>query len=109
MNFKIEERKTSSPSTQDSYRFTFYAKLRKIADEYLEFRILPFQLYISGIMHRIILRLNQNEVSVTEAFADNSRNRKAFEVISAELSRCNYTSEVGNFREIVKGHLDFFQ
>lgn len=106
--FKIEERKTSSPSTEDSYRFTFYAKLRKIADDYLEFRILPFQLYISGIMYRIILRLNQNEVSVAEAFTDNSRNRKAFEIISAELSRCNYTSEVGNFREIVKGHLDSF-
>ena len=106
--FKIEERKSSSPSTQDSYKFTFYAKLRKIADEYLEFRILPFQLYISGIMYRIILRLNQNGVSMTEAFADNSRNRKAFGIITAELSRCNYTSEIGNFREIVKGHLDSF-
>ena len=106
--FKIEERKTSSPSTEDSYRFTFYAKLRKIADEYMDFRILPFQLYISGIMYRIILDLNKNGIPVTEAFADNSRNRQAHAIIANELSRCNYTSEIGNFREIVKGHLDSF-
>lgn len=106
--FKIEERKGSSPSAQGSYRFSFYGKLRKIADEYLGFRILPFHLYISGIMHRIILRLNQNGVSLTDAFADCSRNRKVYEILAAELSRCNYTSEIGNFREIVKGHLDQF-
>lgn len=106
--FKIEERKRSSPAAQDSYRFTIYSKLRKIADEYLEFKILPYQLYISGIMYRIILKFSQHGVSVTDAFAEHSRNRKAFEIVSAELSRCNYPSEVGNFREIVKGHLESF-
>lgn len=30
--------------------------------------------------------MNQNEVSTTEAFADNSRNRKAFEIISAQAA-----------------------
>lgn len=106
--FKIEERKKTAPATQDSYKFTFYSKLRKISDEYLEFNIMPFPLYVSGIMHRIILRLNQNGIFATEAFADNCRNRKASEIISAELSRCNYSSEIGNFRGIVKGHLDSF-
>lgn len=106
--FKIEERKRVAPAAQESYKFTFYSKLRKIADEYLEFNIMPFPLYVSGIMHRIILRLNQGGVSVTEAFADNSRNRRAFEIISAELLRCNYSSEISNFREIVKGHLEQF-
>lgn len=106
--FKIEERKGSSASTQDSYKFTFYAKLRKISDEHLNFRILPFQIFVSGIMYRIILHLNQNNVSVVEAFADNSRIRVAHEIIAAELCRCNYTSDIGNFRDIVKGHLDAF-
>ena len=30
------------------------------------------------------------------------------EFIEAELNRCNYTSEIGNFKAIVKGHLDHF-
>ena len=103
--FKIENRSTAS---NDSYRFTYYAKLRKIAKEYLEYSLLPLQLYTSGIMHRIIVELNKNEISLEEAFADNSRNRMAHLIISKELMRCNSNIEVGNFRELVKGHLDCF-
>lgn len=103
--FKIEDRKTAADG---SYKFTFYAKLRKIVTEYLEYPMLPFQLYISGIMHRIKIELTANGIPVEIAFADNNRNRKAHSIVSRELARCNYTAEIGNFREIVKGHLDSF-
>lgn len=103
--FKIENRSTAS---NDSYRFTYYAKLRKIAKEYLEYSLLPLQLYTSGIMHRIKVELDKNGISLEEAFADNSRNRMAHLIISKELMRCNSNIEVGNFRELVKGHLDSF-
>lgn len=103
--FKIENRSTAS---NDSYKFTYYAKLRKIAKEYLEYSLLPLQLYTSGIMHRIKLELDKNGISLNEAFADNSRNRMAHLIISKELMRCNSSIEVGNFRELVKGHLDSF-
>jgi len=104
--FKIENRSTAS---NDSYKFTYYAKLRKIAKEYLEYSLLPLQLYTSGIMHRIKLELDKNNISLNEAFADNSRNRMAHLIISKELMRCNSSIEVGNFRELVKGHLDSFE
>lgn len=103
--FKIENRSTAS---NDSYRFTYYAKLRKIAKEYLEYSLLPLQLYTSGIMHRIKVELDKNGISLEEAFANNSRNRMAHLIISKELMRCNSNIEVGNFRELVKGHLDSF-
>lgn len=103
--FKIEDRKTAS---DDSYKFTFYSKLRKIGDEYLEFSMLPFQLYISGIMHRVIARLEEKNISIEDAFSDNNRDKTVHSIISAELVRSNYSSETGNFREIVKGHLDSF-
>lgn len=103
--FKIENRSTAS---DDSYRFTYYAKLRKIAKEYLEYSLLPLQLYTSGIMHRIKIELNKNNISLSEAFADNSRNKMAHLIIQKELIRCNSSIEVGNFRELVKGHLDSF-
>lgn len=103
--FKIENRITAS---NDSYKFTFYAKLRKITKEYLEYSLLPLQLYTSGIMHRIKMELDKNDITLEEAFADNSRNKIAHLIVSKELMRCNSNIEVGNFRELVKGHLDSF-
>ena len=103
--FKIENRSTAS---NDSFRFTFYAKLRKIAKEYLEYSLLPLQLYASGIMYRIKAELEKNDISLEEAFANNSRNKTAHLIIEKELVRCNSGIEIGNFRELVKGHLDCF-
>lgn len=103
--FKIENRSTAS---NDSFRFTFYAKLRKIAKEYLEYSLLPLQLYTSGIMYRIKIELEKNNISLEEAFTDNSRNKMAHLIIQKELVRCNSNIELGNFRELVKGHLESF-
>lgn len=103
--FKIENRSTAS---NDSFRFTFYAKLRKIAKEYLEYSLLPLQLYTSGIMYRIKTELEKNNISLEEAFSDNSRNKMAHLIIQKELVRCNSNIELGNFRELVKGHIDSF-
>lgn len=103
--FKVENRSTAS---SDSYRFTYYTKLRKITKEYLEYSLLPLQLYTSGIMHRIKVELDKNKIPLEEAFANNSRNRIAHLIISKELIRCNSSIEIGNFRELVKGHLDSF-
>lgn len=103
--FKIEDRKTSS---KGSFKFTYYSKLRKISKEYLEYGLLPLQLYASGIMHRIKVELEKNGMSLEEAFSDNNRNKMAHLIISKELVRCNSNIEIGNFRELVKGHLDSF-
>lgn len=103
--FKVEHRKTSS---EGSYRFSYYAKLRKIAKEYLEYPLLPLQLYTSGIMYRIKVELEKNGISLEEAFADNNRNRISHMIIEKELVRCNSNISLGNFRELVKGHLNSF-
>ena len=103
--FKIENRSTAS---NDSFRFTFYAKLRKIAKEYLEYSLLPLQLYTSGIMYRVKTELEKSSISLEEAFADNSRNKTAHMIIEKELVRCNSNIELSNFRELVKGHLESF-
>ena len=103
--FKIENRSTAS---NESFRFTYYAKLRKIAKEYLEHTLLPLQLYTSGVMHRIKVELERNSIPLGDAFAQNSRNKMAHLIIQKELIRSNSSIEVGNFRELVKGHLDSF-
>lgn len=103
--FKVENRTTNS---EDSYKFSYYAKLRKISKEYVGYSLSPLQLYASGIMHRIKVELEDNNISLEEAFSKNSRNRSAHIIIEKELIRSNSGIEISNFRELVKGHLSSF-
>lgn len=103
--FKVENRKGSS---EYAYRYSYYRILRKIAKDYLEYNLLPLQLYVSGMMYRISLKLEEHNISLEDAFADQNRDRLVSKIISSELERCNCNTEVRNFRQIVKGHLEVF-
>lgn len=103
--FKAEVRKDNSDY---SYRYSYYRVLRKIAKEYLQYNLLPLQLYISGIMYRIRLKLQENNISLEDAFSGNNRDKIVNKIISDELKRCNYNTDIRNFRQIVKGHLEVF-
>lgn len=104
--FKIENRSSAS---SDSFKFSYYARLRKISKEYIEYSLLPLQLYTSGLMHRIKVELDKNGIPLEEAFALNNRNKTAHMIIEKELIRCNSGIELGNFRELVKGHIEIFR
>ena len=104
--FKVESRSSNS---DDKYKFSYYSKLRKIAKEYVGYPLLPLQLYVSGVMHRIKVELDKNNISLEEAFSENSRNKMAHLIIQKELTRSNTAIEMGNFREMVKSHLDVFE
>lgn len=103
--FKTVKRKDFS---KYSYRYTYYRILRKISEDYLEFNLLPIQLYISGIMYRIILKLNEYDIKLEEAWSTHNRDKLVHNIIEAELKRCNYDISVNNFRELTKGHLEIF-
>lgn len=103
--FKVENRSTNS---EDSYKFSYYSKLRKISKEYVGYPLLPMQLYASGIAHRIKIELNNNDITMEEAFSRNNRNKTAHMIIEKELVRCNSSIETFNFRELIKGHLNSF-
>lgn len=103
--FKIESRNTSSDGT---YRHSYYARLRKISKEYIGYGITPLQLYVSGIMHRIDVELNKNNITLEEAFADRNYDKLSYSIIEKELVRCNYNGEVNHFKDLVRGHLESF-
>ena len=103
--FKVENRSSNS---EDAYKFSYYSKLRKISKEYVGYSLLPLQLYASGIMHRVKTELAKNNITLEEAFAENSRDKMVHLIIQKELTRSNSAIEVGNFRELVKSHLDVF-
>lgn len=104
--FKVESRSTNS---EDSYKFSYYSKLRKISKEYVGYALLPLQLYASGIVHRIQIELKKNNITLEESFAQNSRNKTAHMIIEKELIRSNSGIEITNFRELIKGHLNSFK
>lgn len=104
--FKVENRKGTA--LDSNYRFVYYRMLRKISNDYLECNLLPLQLYVSGMMYRMGLKLEKQGIRLEDAFAEDSRDRSVASVISNELKRCNCDTEVRNFREMVKGHLDVF-
>ena len=103
--FKVENR---SANSEDSYKFSYYSKLRKISKEYVGYSLLPLQLYASGIVHRIKIELDKNGITLEETFSKNNRNRTAHMIIEKELIRSNSGIEIGNFRELIKGHLSSF-
>lgn len=103
--FKVEDR---NGSNEYQGRYSYYRILRKISKEYVGYGLLPLQLYVSGIMHRINEELSANGHRLCDAFADNNKNRFVSKTISDELNRTGYDIEVRNFREMVKGHIDVF-
>lgn len=104
--FKVEFRTTAS---NGSYRFSYYSKLRKIAQNYLEYSLLPLQLFASGVMYRIKVELEKSGMVLEDAFTKNNRNRTAQLIIEKELIRTNSTIEPANFRELVGSHIDVFK
>lgn len=105
--FKAEHRKEYSETT---YSHSYYQKLRKIAKEYLEYKLLPLEIYVSGIMYRIRLELAENNISLKTAFAFRNKDRLVASIISDELKRCNYSNiTIGNFREMVSSYIEVFE
>lgn len=102
--FKVEIRNNSS---QYAYRYSYYRLLRKIVKEYVEYNLLPKDIFISGIMYRITLKLKENNISLEEAFSLYNRDDLVAKIISDELKRCNHIIDF-SFKEVVKGHIDVF-
>lgn len=103
--FKVEVRGRSNDL---SYRYSYYRCLRKISKEYLEYNLLPLQLFVSGMMYRIRESLCEYNITLDDAFSIHNRDKIVKEIISNELTRCNCDTEVKSFRQMVKGHLDIF-
>lgn len=103
--FKVENRQGS---LENAYRFSYYRILRKISKEYIGRSVLPLQIYVSGIVYRISLVLKDYGITMEEAFADNNKSKLIRGIILDELQRSNCDTEIRNFRELVKGHIDVF-
>jgi len=104
--FKVLKRKDDSDT---EYKNAYYNKLRRISKKYLEYRLSPSQLFVSGIMYRICVELKNQGISIEDAFSDRNRNVKVANIIAKELSRCEYDIPIKAFREQVIDYLEVFK
>jgi len=81
---------------------------RNIAKRYIDYDIRPYDVYISGIMHRIAINLHKEGLDMSEVFEKRSRNKRGFEIIQNELKRSKYKSELPNFLVTMRGRVDMF-
>lgn len=108
--FKIVRRNNSTGYQDDRDReaYFYYHRLRKIAKDYIEYTLKAYDLYISGIVHRIEEKLNENDVTLQDAFKPQNRERLIGQIFSDELARSHYPNTVCNFRELIISYLDVF-
>lgn len=110
--FKITQRpprkNNGTERATDSYRTNYRNKLTTLCKDCLNRCISPQEIYISGIMHRIILRAQQEGINWKDIFEPNNKNRFHSSIIAQELQHSYYNKSVRNFREMVKNYLDVF-
>lgn len=86
----------------------YYRRLRKIATNYVEYPLRPYELFVSGLVYRISEELKANGITLQEAFSTHYRSPNVRNIFVNELSRCHYSNTVSNFREMIMNYLDVF-
>lgn len=110
--FKVEnprERENRRSPLKDRYKNTYRNRLREIVSIELGYNVFAFEIYVSGIMHRIATQLAGQGYAVCDAFAKNNRDIAIKHIIENELRRCNYKGSVSQFKQLVEGHLELFE
>lgn len=104
--FKVENRKKSE-DTLVRYSSSYYRTFKKIAIKYAGYDLTPKSLYISGIVHRIKMKLIEEGLSIEYAFTSRNRDPIARKIIFDELNKSNISSDI-YFKRIVQKHINNF-
>lgn len=104
--FKNENRHNTPDG---NYRNSYYTRIRKIAQDYLEFPLKAKNLYLSGIMWRIKKELKANGMSLEQTFKFNRKYGEDVKIVKQELQRIHYPYQYKDFTKLVAGYLDDFK
>ena len=105
--FKVENR-NNIPDR--SYRHCYYRYIRKVAElAKLDYRLRAKNLYISGIMHRVKMQLEEKGMTLEQAFAFKRRWGEDVDIVRRELERVHYPYPYAKFTSLVTGYISDFQ
>lgn len=110
--FKIEMRKYQDENS-DTFRYCYYRRIRYINDEYLGRKISPYNIFLSGIAHRVSIMAKKEGADFRKYFnykEDNYDKVTIKKILEKELMRVNlYLNELaGEFMRIIKDYIDIF-
>lgn len=106
--FKMVQRENNNGITVDRIRDFYYKKLRKISTDYVGFNISIKNIFVSGVMHRIQIRLEEAGYTLEDAFSFNRKKSEISSIIAAELEYSHFNIEPRAFRSLIAGHLNDF-
>ena len=105
--FKVENR-NNIPDR--SYRHCYYRYIRKVAElAKLDYRLRAKNLYISGIMHRVKMQLEEKGMTLEQAFAFKRRWGEDVDIVRRELERVHYPYPYAKFTALITGYIDDFE
>lgn len=110
--FKIEMRKYQDENS-DTFRHCYYRRIRYINDEYLGRKISPYNIFISGIVHRVNIMAKKEGAEFNKYFnykEDNFDKITVIKILEKELERVNLTlyESTGEFMRLIKDYINMF-
>lgn len=103
--FKMIEGRNYNPDK--SYRFSYFQKLRYMCD-LCGIKMTANNIFISGVLYRLYLRLKKEGIKFSEVFKYNARNKLYSKIIKDELKYSGLNVTIGNFRQQTLGCIDLF-
>lgn len=109
--FKVEkrEKKNRRNPLKETYKTSYRNRIREIVSTEIGYDITAFDVYVSGIMHRISQKLHSQGISVCDAFSKNNRDMTTRRIIGDELQRSNYRGSISQFKQLVEGQEKLFE
>lgn len=87
----------------------YYQTLIALRKRYLDFDLNPYDLFISGIMYRVALKMKEENIDIEKVFESHSNEDRGIQIVTDELNRCHYDISFAKFRMGVVGYLDIFK
>lgn len=106
--FKFIKSKNFVEENNKSYKWNIYSRVRNITKKYLDNKLLPNDIFISGIMHRLYVKSVENNISFEDMIMNTNRTNGAKDLIFSEFDRVHYDMKIHTFRQTVYGYLDLF-
>ena len=103
--FKFENR---SADKRDSFKFSFYTRVRNITKKYIGFNVTPKNIFISGIMYKITKSLNENGYSISDFLESKKIGKEIESIVVNELKKVRYNTVILEFKEYVKIYSNIF-
>lgn len=92
-----------------SYKEFYYRRLKTICEEFLDYNTSPMQIYVSGIINRVYVRLKDMGVTLEDMRTEKNNFSMATKFfISRECSRVNYNVNMNNFMRVLRSYADIF-